>query len=246
MRNWIMGVVGAGMLAIGGAAAAQSYVNDFSTSAAPGTLVGVASVTNGYLRLTPATAGVNGALVIPSMGTVESFSASFDLYFSGSSPADGIAFSLGVLPDTNNTDVFDEKGADQGLAVSFDWYEEFPTVAVVNIRLNNVTIQRVFNVVDRVGDANVFRRATVSMDSLGNLTVTYAGRVVVVGFATGFVPNSNYRFGFSSRTGGLVAEQRIDNVTINTVLRPCLGDADRSGIVDFNDIATVLSNYGCR
>lgn len=246
MRNWMLGVVGAGMLAMGSGAMAQSYVNDFSTSAAPATLFGVASVTNGYLRLTPATGGVNSALVVPSLGTVESFSASFDLYFSGPNPADGIAFSLGVLPDTFDTSVFDEKGADQGLAVSFDWFEEAPAVAVVNIRYNNVTIQRVFNVINRTTDANEFRRATVSMDSLGNLTITYAGRPVVTGLATGFVPSFNYRFGFTSRTGGLVSEQRIDNVTINTVVRPCIGDADRNGIVNFNDISTVLANFGCR
>jgi hypothetical protein len=245
MRNWMLGVVGAGMLATGAGAMAQSYVNDFSTSAAPATLFGVANVTNGYVQLTPAEKGRNGGLVLPSLGMVESFNASFDLYFSGPDPADGIALSLGLFSNFNNDDVLDEEGADQGLAVCFDWFEEFPAVAVINIRYNNETILRVFDAVDRTWDGNLFRRVNVSMDNQGRLTVTFAGKVVVSEFATGFDPDPSYRFGFTSRTGGLFSEQRIDNVNIATATETCSGDADGSGVVNFQDITSVLANFGC-
>lgn len=246
MRRYVAGAVAVGMLAIGGAAAAQSYVNDFSTSAAPATLGGVANVTNGYVQLTPAENDLRGALIIPSLGLVQSFNASFDLYFAGTNPADGIAFSLGLFSNVSDQDVFDEAGADQGLVVSFDWYEEFPAVAVINVRYNNETILRVFDVIDRRCDANRYRRANVSMDAQGNLTVAYAGQVVISGFATGFTPDPSYQFGFTARTGGLFAEQRIDNVNINTATEPCPGDADGNGVTNFKDITFVLANFGCQ
>lgn len=215
-----------------------SYYNDLNANIGDAFLLGSAALNAGSVRLTLEGAGVQSAgYVMNSVGTVETFSASFDLFFNADTDdaADGIAFSLGVWPDTLVTNIYDERGADQGLSVSFDWYEGFPLNPRIIVRFNGSELASVPSIISLANDEGFFRRATVELDALGRVTVTYNGTIVVDQLATAFVPNPNYRFGFSSRTQGLDATQRVDDISITACLLSDntwteVGDAGRDGI----------------
>jgi VCBS repeat-containing protein len=113
-------------LALSLLAAVPASVNyDFASNAPAGsTLLGSATVTNGYLSLTPPTNNQMGTLILPDLApsnVVAGFTATFKVRMTSGStpPADGFSFVWA----NNLTNAFGEEGAGYGLVVSFDTYD---------------------------------------------------------------------------------------------------------------------------
>src|SRR4029079_349617 len=62
--------------------------------------------------------------------------------------------------------------------------------------------------------------AGIVVEPGGVLTLLVAGNPIFFKVPTGFVPEAGDRFGFGARTGGLNAQNRIDDVVINTIVVP--------------------------
>jgi hypothetical protein len=105
--------------------AGPEYDHDFGADLGPASIFGDAALVSGRVALTPEAPNTQGTLIIDSLGTVESFLASFDYRFTtGSSsplsPGEGMSFFLAEVSDGQ---LIGEDGVPNGLSVSFDLIE---------------------------------------------------------------------------------------------------------------------------
>src|SRR6185503_32531 len=127
---------------------AATYFSDFNSGPPAGTtLFGAATVSGGYLQLTPATAGQFGIAYIEDFGgshLVQSFHATFKAALFGSTccgggtlPADGFSFNL--VPAATALPIPGygqpgEEGLNEGLAINLDTWDngggEAPAIEV--------------------------------------------------------------------------------------------------------------------
>lgn len=215
-----------------------SYNFDASTETPAGTILignpadgtaGYISATggvndSGVLRLTDNINGQQGAFIIsPLLGGAEvaAINAAFDVRLGGGTqpPADGFSFNWAAdLPNTiPGGDL--ENGAGTGLSIGFDIYDngggEGPSIDVlwrdVVIAQSMLTSQEI-----QTGDA--FRTVIVKVTADGKLDLVYGDRVLQTGLQLpNYAPITNGKYAFYARTGGLNANQWVDNIRIEAI-----------------------------
>jgi hypothetical protein len=201
---------------------AVGWTNDFSSGLGGASVLKLGldpdtgTLNAGSFRFTPEAGGQSASLLLPDLGALSSFSASFDLYFSdGSSPlspGDGFSFSFGPAPAS----AVGEEGIASGHVVSFDTWQGGATNGYVRYLRKtesptNITSTTTFH---RYDDANQWHRLTVTLEAGGLLTVTANGLPFLEAIDTGYIYAAGDRFTFGARTGQANSEQRVDNIGV--------------------------------
>ena len=186
---------------------------------------------SGVLLITEAINGQSGSFIVPDQhagAPVYGVAARFDLRIGGGSdvPADGMSFNFAAdLPDGTAGEA--EEGVGSGLRVCFDIYDntdgnpnngvgEAPAITLkwagsvvgeTKVALSDIT----------TGDG--FADVIVRLTADGLLDVAWNGKVLMYRAPVpGFGSVANGRFGFFARTGGLNANQWVDNLKVYTYL----------------------------
>jgi hypothetical protein len=229
--NWSADpAVGSGFVTTNLSAPSVLYNSDFSTDAGSATLNGNASVTGGYLQLTPAAASQLGGITVNGNGTsFDSLAVTFDLSFTPAGGADGISYSFGDDVSATATIPNAENGTGTKFKVSFDAYGS-PGAGVQGIYIMyncNVTNQLptttgVLAYVNNTSWVNTASPVPVSItiDKTGKVTVSLNG-TPVTGLIDIQLPaaylNANkatWNHVVKARTGAITALQYIDNFNI--------------------------------
>jgi hypothetical protein len=215
---------------------AGTYVNDFTSSTLDRmTLNGglrddgvtpYPAIEGGHLALVYAENSKQGTAVLDDLdpgNAIESFNMSFTMRIGGgsSTPADGTAVFLGNIDSSAN---YGEEGpADgvngiNGLTVCWDIYDNGGGEApAIDVKVNGVVVaHKSYDIFGIISDT--FTPVTIKLTQNGHLTVTYKGQPVFTDLALdGYAPAAGDRFAIGSRTGGLNANQWIDDLNITTV-----------------------------
>jgi len=197
---------------------------------------------SGCLKLTKNINSQNGSFILDDLDAgqpIYGFDATFKVRIGGgtSTPADGLSLSVG--PGLTDTSLFAEGGAGGGL--SFDWdifnngapNPDFPPSPQVNVRVaGGVVAYKAYTIpsIQTGGtDASTWwADVHIHLNPDGSLNFDYRGTNVFTNF---FIPGYQnvanagvpVRFGFGARTGGLNANQWIDNLQITTYTTPMVG-----------------------
>lgn len=179
---------------------------------------------SGVLELTEAVNDQRGAFLIPDMHNnqpVYGVAARFDLRIGGGSetPADGMSFNFASdLPDALNSDL--EEGVGSGLRVCFDIYNNGNNEApAITLKWGNTVISEAKVALADITTGSDFADVIVRVTPDGLLDVAWNGKVLVYRApVTGFGSIAGGRFGFYARTGGLNANQWVDNLKVYTYL----------------------------
>lgn len=176
---------------------------------------------SGVLRLTDAANGQGGSFFITAIdeGTpVSSFTANFKLRIGGGTavPADGLSFVW--APALNTTTVFGEDGAGEGLTVSFDTYDNAAGEAPAFDILWKGTIIATAKVpIATLLTDDAFADVTIRLEADGTVDLQYDGLAIFNNVQLpNFAAQTDAYFAFGGRTGGLNANQWIDDIKIVT------------------------------
>lgn len=182
---------------------------------------GTAYFDAGVLKLTDAVNGQGGSFIIADRdggAAISSLTAAFDVQVGGGTtpPADGFAFVW--ASDMDLTASFGEDGAGSGLVVSFDIYDngggEAPAIDIFYAGSVVATRKVPLSLLDTGGQ---FAPVVVRVEADGTLDLQYDGNVIYNNLALpGFTALAGGNFGFGGRTGGLNANQWVDNIQIST------------------------------
>jgi hypothetical protein len=191
---------------------------------------GSAYLGDGVLHITDAINGASGAFVVDDLlggAPLGSFTMDFSARVGGGTapPADGFAVSIaGNLPA--GTWPIAEEGEGNGLSVCFDIFDNGGGEApAIDIKWQGATIAHTSVPSLETGDA--FVPVSIKLDPDGTLDLVVAGTPVYTDLVTGYVPINGAKFGIGGRTGGLNANQWIDNLNIQaSAVNP--GDAEAS------------------
>ncbi|MBN9692256.1 MAG: hypothetical protein J0M24_18575 [Verrucomicrobia bacterium] len=199
---------------------------DFAGAVPAGTAVfGSAAVPgDGILHLTDAENGLSGSFVIEDLNggnAVESWTAAFKFRVGGGSevPADGAVFAWASdLPNGSFGDA--EEGVGSGLSITFDIYDnaggEAPALGVKwkGTFLADVKVPR-----ELLFTGDEFVEVLVRVTSAGTVDLAYRDQVIAHDIVLpGFTPVGGWRFGLGARTGGLNANQWVDDLAIQTTV----------------------------
>jgi hypothetical protein len=178
---------------------------------------------SGVLKLTDAVLGQGGTFLIldPVEGkTVSGFTASFMVRVGGGTtpPADG--FSFVWANDVPQNVVFGEDGTGSGLVVSFDIYDngggEAPAFNIIYGGVNLATNKVNFSAMN-TGDG--FAPVQIRVDPDGTVDLHYNNQVIFNNVQLPeFTPIAGGTFAIGGRTGGLTANQWVDNLQIQANL----------------------------
>ena len=176
-------------------------------------------VTNsGVLRLTDAVNSQGGTFIIPDFNANEPVKA-FTVYFAvrvgggTATPADG--FSFVWANDLTDTVVFSENGSGSGLTVGFDIYNNNGEAPSFNIFYKGAIIATKMVDISALVTGDEFVNVFIRLNEDGTVDVQYKGEVVFHKVALpGFAPMTASRFAWGARTGGLNANQWVDNIMI--------------------------------
>ncbi len=225
----------ASALAFMSPAVAGSYNNDFTSSTPTGlTLIGTGTrgdgsdfipiIESGHLVLTYAENGLQGSAFLDALdgaSTVDSFNANFKVRVGGgsSTPADGWSFVF--ANDLDPSTSFGEEGPTtaNGITVSFDIYDNGGSEApAIDVKVNGNTVaHKSFTIFDMLSDN--FVPVNIQLNKNGSLNVSFKGNVVYTNlFLEGFAPIAGGKFAFGARTGGLNANQWVDDLSITTTV----------------------------
>lgn len=218
-----------------GSAYAGTYTNDFNNPDTTGLILngGVRddgttpypAIEGGHLALVYAENSKQGSVVFPNLDpgkAIESFKMNFKLRIGGgsSTPADGLAIFLGQVDDAIN---FGEEGPDaatypNGLTVSFDIYDNGGGEApAIDIKVNGVTIGHITRTIFEILSED-FNPVSIELKKNGTLSLSYKGQTFYTDvWLPGYAPVAGDRFVIGARTGGLNANQWIDDIGITTV-----------------------------
>lgn len=192
---------------------------DFSSQPANTNLYGNASITSGYLQLTPATNSLLGGFVIQNTpgANITPFTVSFDYRIFDGTGADGM--SLSYASNINNDAGPGEEGEGSGIILKLDTYDNVSgTGTNSQIRINYAGSVVWSNVLGAYNLRNTnYRTVRMTVDNDGYLTLTIGGTMIVNGLLLpGYAAadKSNWKFKFSGRTGGLNDTHRVDNLLI--------------------------------
>ncbi|MDB6132935.1 MAG: Legume-like lectin family protein [Verrucomicrobiales bacterium] len=223
----------------------------------------------GTLNLTPAENGLQGSFILPDMdngSAVDGFVTQFQLMIGNSAsgnasnpPADGASF---VWTREIISGAFGEGGTGTALIVSFDTYDnddgnpdnelgEAPAIEAVwnGDSLGNIRVPRAL-----LESGTDYRNVIVRVNSGGTLDVIF-GETVLFWHKPlpGYAPITGGQFGWGARTGGLNAEQNVDNIQLSTFAsvpanQPSISFSDSGGnvVVTFDGVletSTDLINW---
>jgi hypothetical protein len=187
---------------------------------------------SGVLQITESVNDQGGAFLIPDPhagAPVYGVAARFDLRIGGGTavPADGISFNFAAdLPDSTAPD-FAEEGVGSGLRVCFDIYDNTDgnphngtgEAPAITLKWGGVVVGEVKTALSDITTGDAFADVIVRLTPDGLLDVAWNGKVLLYRTPVpGFGSISNGRFGFFARTGGLNANQWVDNLRIYTYL----------------------------
>ncbi len=193
---------------------------------------------SGCLKLTKNINSQNGSLILDDLDAgqpIFGFDATFKLRIGGGStpPADGMSFNVG--PSLADNTLMGEGGAGGGLSFDWDIYDnpDNPPSPQINVRVGGglVAYKGYTTASIQTGgtDANTWwADVHIHLNPDGSLNMDYRGTNVFTNF---FIPNYQLvanagvpvRFGIGARTGGLNANQWIDNLQITTYTIPMVG-----------------------
>lgn len=186
---------------------------------------------SGVLQLTESQNGQSGAFVIHDLNAgapVYGVAARFDVRIGGGTdvPADGMSFNFGPdLPEAPAPEA--EEGVGSGLRVCFDIYDNVDgnpfnsagEAPAITLKWGNTVVaESRLDLADLVtGDG--FAEVIVRLTADGLLDVAFNGKVLLYRTPVpGFGSISGGSFGFYARTGGLNANQWVDNLSLYTYL----------------------------
>lgn len=203
------------------------FESDFSSTPANTNVYGAASVTGGYLQLTPATNSLTGGYVIQSTpgANFNAFNVNFDYRIYDGTGADG--FSLSYGPNILSNAGPGEEGESSGLILKFDTYDNVTgtgTGSQIRISYNNATIWQNALRAFELRNFN-YREVNLYVDPTGNLSLSIGGTQIISNLSiAGYTSadKSGWKFKFSGRTGGLNDTHRIDNLKIQFGDNPTL------------------------
>lgn len=176
---------------------------------------------SGVLHITDNVNSQQGAFVISNLyngAQVSAIAVSFDVLMGGGTtpPADG--FSFNFAPNLTAGVAGGNEGNGNGLSITFDTYDngnETPPAPSIDVKYKGAVIastQIPFQQLDTGGN---FFTVLLRVDPDGKLFLSYGERVLYNGLQ---LPNYTFtaagRFGFYGNTGGLNANQWVDNILI--------------------------------
>jgi hypothetical protein len=186
---------------------------------------------SGVLQITENVNGQSGAFIIsdPHAGApVYGVAVRFDLRIGGGSdvPADGMSFNFAAdLPDGTAGEA--EEGVGSGLRVCFDIYDNTDgnpnngtgEAPAITLKWGTTVVAEVKTALSDLTTGDAFADVIVRLTPDGNLDVAWNGKVLLYRAPVpGFGSIAGGRFGFFARTGGLNANQWVDNLRIYTYL----------------------------
>jgi len=221
---------------------AGNYSSDFNSGPPAGmTLFGAATVSGGFLQLTPALGDQFGIAYVDDFGggqLVQSFHATFKAALFGSTccgggtlPADGLSFNLvpafSVLPNPGYGQPAEE-GLNEGLAINFDTWDngagEAPAIEVkwLGAIIATVPFQVSQSPVGAPDAATALRDVDIKLDLDGTIDVSYGGTVVLSNVQTPYRPQviGVPKWVLGARTGGANDNHWIDDLRIVVVPAP--------------------------
>ncbi|HRY51922.1 MAG TPA: hypothetical protein P5186_28150 [Candidatus Paceibacterota bacterium] len=224
--NFNDGLVPAEALVYGSGVASDGF-SDWLPYVSPNGGVG----DSGVLLITESFNDQSGAFIIPDQhagGPVYGVAARFDVRIGGGSevPADGMSFNFAAdLPDGTVAGV--EEGVGSGLRVCFDIYDNTdgnPNNATgeapaITLKWGTTVVSETKTALSDITTGDAFADVIVRLTADGKLDVAWNGKVLLYrATVPGFGSIANGRFGFFARTGGLNANQWIDNLRLYTYL----------------------------
>lgn len=180
---------------------------------------------SGVLEITEAINSQKGAFIVADQhagAPVYGVAARFDVRIGGGSdvPADGMSFNFAAdLPDSANAgDV--EEGVGSGLRVCFDIYNNGGGEApAITLKWGTTVVGEVKTALSDLVTGDAFANVIVRLTPDGLLDVAWNGKVLLYRAPVpGFGSVAAGRFGFFARTGGLNANQWVDNLQLYTYL----------------------------
>lgn len=179
-------------------------------------------IESGHLVLARAEEGEIGTVIFDDLdpgSAIESFNLTYDVRIGGgsSTPADGMSIFLGQIDPSAN---FGEEGPDNpvGLTISFDIYDNGGGEApAIDVKVNGTVIaHHPMGIFDIISDT--FTPVSIQLNKNGTLNVSYKGQAIFSNlFLPGYAPQAGDRFAIGARTGGLTANEWVDNLNIATV-----------------------------
>jgi hypothetical protein len=227
---------------------AQSFIYDFSeppnnmtTSGVYGTRWqnghGVAAVRDGILSMGRSEVYGTSSSAMFALTPDQSanhFEAAFDLRMWNAGRAqwdptiidlgDGVAFAVGIpnrgyVDDPSSND-YSEAGLRSGLSISFEAWDWINGArGAIRVRVDGQLVNSVPVNLRHMDPMNV----SITYDSENGLHVSVAGGVtedinIPSGSLNNFTLSSDYRVGFTSRTGGATGDLDVDNFSISGVI----------------------------
>ncbi len=185
----------------------------------------------GILELTEAVNWQSGAFIVADQhagAPVYGVAARFDVRIGGGSevPADGMSFNFGAdLPDA--TSGLAEEGVGSGLNVCFDIYDNTDAnpyngvgeAPAITLKWGGKVVGESKVALSDITTGDAFADVIVRLTPDGLLDVAWNGKVLMYRTPVpGFGSISSGRFGFYARTGGLNANQWVDNLRLYTYM----------------------------
>src|ERR1051325_1558970 len=193
---------------------------------------------SGCLKLTKNVNSQKGSIILDDLDAgqpIYGFDAPFKVRIGGesSTPADGMSFSVG--PGLVDTSLLDEGGGGGGLSFDWDIYNnpDNPPSPQINVKVAGGLVAYKGYTIPSIqtggsDPSTWWADVHIHLNPDGSLNFDYRGTNVFTNF---FVPNYQaianagvpVRFGLGARTGGLNANQWIDNLQITTYTTPMVG-----------------------
>jgi hypothetical protein len=189
---------------------------------------------SGCLKITKAVNSQSGSFVIENIdggNPIYGFDISYKVLMGGgtATPADGMSLCFG--PDLPNG-TWGEDGAGSGLRFAFDIFDngnETPLAPSIDVGIGGTKLATSKETIASIS-TNAFVDVHIRLNPDGSLNFDFRGRTLFTNF---FLPgyqalvdsgaSAISRFGFGGRTGGLNANQWIDNLQITTFTNSMVG-----------------------
>lgn len=165
--------------------------------------------------------GKVGNFILPTLDVgyaINGFTATFSSYLKAvGAAADGFSFNIGNMPGTL------PYGGEAGmyssgtmLSIGFNTYGS----PGIHVYTNGVQVAQNLSITPNVDATGIWTDTTIILDENG-LDVIYGGASVFTDLdVSGYVAQDGDQFGFAARTGDLIEDMFIDDVTVTTVPEP--------------------------
>jgi len=194
----------------------HTLVYDFSTPPDSIILSGSASMSGTSCVLTPNISSRNGSIIFPTHCiTIESsFTVEYDQRIFDGGGADGMAFCFGDFSVNDGSE--NGLGGQNGIVVAFRTY---PSPNLQLRYINNGATTQLGSTSSFGIRSSAYKRIIIAVNESNQITVTADGSViwnnVQLPAAYGSIDKTNWRMGFSARTGGVSDRHSLRNLSIN-------------------------------